>query len=171
MRIYWQCSLWARLLFFDNIALQRSWGTCSEKGQATLGQQWFTPCSSFRKNTSLWSCLGISHRQWCISCNGPCSNNFQSTPPCLSTLVLSPYSRKRPKPAAKTPLFVGRTDPTKNQFTERYTLQLKLDFIFHLLFAWNNTVINLSLFWSYFFIGLLWDIILYAIGLRNIITN
>lgn len=56
----------------------------------------------------------------------------------------------------------------ENQSHRKGTCQLNLDFISVISSCLENSVINLSLVWSilcYFFIGLLTDIILYAISL------
>ena len=48
-------------------------------------------CSSLRKRRDICSCLDKAPpgRQWCKSCNGPCSYNIWGSKACLPTCVLS----------------------------------------------------------------------------------
>lgn len=74
--------------------------------------------------------------------------------------------------AAGHQLSVGSADSSEHQLLERSISTKFGGSFFHLSCAWNNSVINLSLIWGVlFFIGLLRDFMLYAIGLWNIILN
>ena len=176
MRTYRECLAWARLLFAENSSLK----ILRHLFLPWSGHSWSSPvlnCAAVpgREGTSVPALTrlllvgsGASHAMApAVITSEAAKLAYQHA--CCHPQTMYPSS-KGPKLSTDIQLLDGRTDSSDNQFRERYTSTRFGLYFFHLFFAWNNSVINHYWFEAcYFFISLLTDIILYGIGLWNII--
>lgn len=111
------------------------------------------------KRRDICSCLGevTTCRQWCKPCKGPSGITFREAHlacqhQCRRHLLAMCPRSEGPKLAADTQLLAGKTHSTENQLVGRYTSTKFAPYFFHLPFAWNNDITNLSLVWSMLFL-------------------